>query len=42
MLGQQVEEGELPADYRLLGSMVKDICWNNAEEYFGIAMKKAP
>jgi glucuronate isomerase len=41
MLGQLVEEGELPSDYELLGSVVKDICWNNAEQYFGVAMKKA-
>jgi glucuronate isomerase len=39
MLGSGVEAGELPRDYELLGATVKDICWNNAEKYFGIPMK---
>ena len=36
MLGQWVEDGEAPNDMKLLGSMVKDICFNNAAGYFGI------
>ena len=40
MLGSGVEAGELPRDFQLLGAMVKDICWNNAEKYFGIPMKR--
>lgn len=32
-LGGMVERGEYPADYEMLGSIVKDICFNNAKEY---------
>ena len=39
MLGTAVNRGELPANYRLLGGMVQDICWNNANEYFRLPMK---
>jgi glucuronate isomerase len=36
LLGNDVENGELPDDMELLGGMVKDICFRNAEAYFGI------
>lgn len=36
LLGNDVENGEIPADMELLGQMVENICYNNAEEYFGI------
>ena len=35
LLGNDVENGELPADMELLGRMVKSICYGNAKEYFG-------
>lgn len=35
ILGKWVENGEAPNDLDLLGGMVKDICFNNAENYFG-------
>lgn len=35
-LGERVERGELPPDMELLGSMVQDICYNNALGYFQI------
>ncbi|OON69830.1 glucuronate isomerase [Hymenobacter sp. CRA2] len=35
MLGNDVENGELPADMALLGTMVQNICYGNANEYFG-------
>jgi glucuronate isomerase len=35
LLGKDVERGELPDDLELLGNMVKDICYYNAERYFG-------
>jgi glucuronate isomerase len=35
MLGNDVENGELPNDIEALGKMVQDICYNNAKEYFG-------
>lgn len=34
ILGNDVENGELPADMDLLGSMVENICFNNAKTYF--------
>lgn len=34
MLGQWVEDGEVPDDMNLLGVMVQDICYNNAKDYF--------
>jgi glucuronate isomerase len=40
MLGTAVEAGELPRDFPMLGGIVKDICWNNAERYFGITEKR--
>lgn len=38
LLGNDVEQGLLPADYDLLGSMVKDICFNNAANYFSMKL----
>ena len=34
LVGNDVENGELPADIEFLGQMVKDISYNNAERYF--------
>jgi len=34
MLGNDVENGELPQDMKLLGRMVENICFNNAINYF--------
>ena len=34
MLGNDVEAGLLPRDMKLLGTMVEDICFNNAKNYF--------
>ncbi|NMA65825.1 MAG: glucuronate isomerase [Clostridiaceae bacterium] len=36
LIGTWAENGEVPYDMDLLGSMVQDICYNNAAEYFGI------
>lgn len=36
LLGQWIDEGELPADYDYIGKMVQDICYDNAQRYFGI------
>ena len=38
LLGTDVENGEIPADMKLLGQMVENICFNNAAEYFGIEL----
>jgi glucuronate isomerase len=35
LLGNDVVNGEIPYDKALLGSMVEDICYNNARKYFG-------
>jgi glucuronate isomerase len=34
LIGKDVTKGELPEDYEWLGSIVQDICYNNAKEYF--------
>ena len=36
VLGDEIERGLLPADFDLLGGIVTDICYGNAEQYFGI------
>jgi glucuronate isomerase len=36
LLGTDVENGEMPDDRELIGNMVKDICFRNAVQYFGI------
>ncbi len=36
LLGTWVENGEFPANYDTLERIVKDICFNNAKEYFGV------
>lgn len=35
-IGQDVESGLLPADPEWLGKMIRDICYNNARDYFGM------
>ena len=39
MIGTDVENGELPNDMPLLGQLVEDICFNNAKNYFPMALK---
>jgi glucuronate isomerase len=36
LIGEWVEAGEAPNDLDLLGKMVQDICFSNAQHYFGI------
>ncbi len=38
-LGAIVERGEYPCDMARLGEMVQDICWRNANEYFGFGVE---
>jgi len=38
LLGAQIERGELPADTRLVGALVRRICFANAREYFGLEL----
>lgn len=35
LIGQDVENGEIPPEMDLLGSMVENICYKNARNYFG-------
>jgi glucuronate isomerase len=35
ILGSEMQRGLLPMDFDLLGGMVRDICYRNAESYFG-------
>jgi glucuronate isomerase len=35
LLGTEIEQGLLPDDISLIGSMVQDICYRNAVRYFG-------
>lgn len=37
-LGGEMAGGEIPMDFDLVGNMVKDICYNNAEVYFGLGL----
>jgi glucuronate isomerase len=37
-LGAEMERGELPDDEVLVGGMVADICFNNAQRYLGLAL----
>jgi glucuronate isomerase len=39
ILGDDVEQGLLPGDMALLGRMVEDICFNNAQRYFRMGMQ---
>jgi glucuronate isomerase len=36
LLGREVESGELPNDEKLLGTMVQNVCYRNAERYVGL------
>jgi glucuronate isomerase len=36
LLGADIQNGELPDDFDLIGGMVQDICYRNAVNYFGI------
>ena len=36
LIGRWVENGEYPADWETLGTLVQDICGNNAKRYFNL------
>ena len=42
LLGTEIEQGFLPRDMDLVGNMVSDICFRNAERYFGFPAKTLP
>jgi glucuronate isomerase len=35
LLGRDVQNGEIPADFDLLGQLVTNVCYRNAREFFG-------
>jgi glucuronate isomerase len=35
LLGLDMDKGMIPQDFMLVGNMVRDICYNNAAQYFG-------
>ena len=41
LLGAWVENGEYPADWKVLEKMVRGVCYNNAVEFFGFPLEKA-
>ncbi|MDR1651320.1 MAG: glucuronate isomerase [Synergistaceae bacterium] len=38
--GSEMEAGELPGDFKLIGGVVRDICFSNAARYFGMELPK--
>jgi glucuronate isomerase len=41
LLGAEMERGEMPNDRELVGTMVKNICFANAREYFRLELDPA-
>jgi glucuronate isomerase len=41
LLGSDLENGELPDDVELIGGMIRNICFNNAREFFALDMTPA-
>lgn len=39
LFGNDIENGELPTDIRWVGKLIQDICFNNANAYFGFGAK---
>jgi glucuronate isomerase len=35
LFGEEIENGELPNDIEWIGKLIKDICYNNNQQYFG-------
>jgi glucuronate isomerase len=42
LLGRDVQNGQLPNDEKLLGGMVRNICFSNARQYLGLELPAAP
>ena len=41
LFGEEIENGELPNDVEWTGKIIRDICYYNAEKYFGFDIKKS-
>lgn len=37
LLGQEIENGEIPDQFEWIGEIVRDICYRNADTYFGFS-----
>ncbi len=37
LLGDEIERGLLPRDFDLVGALVRDVAWENASRFFGLA-----
>jgi glucuronate isomerase len=42
LIGREIERGELPDDEMLLGTMIRNICYGNAQNYFPLPTGNAP
>jgi glucuronate isomerase len=40
ILGDEMEKGLIPNDMSLVGSMIADVCFNNANDYFGFGLSR--
>ena len=40
ILGSEMEQGLLPNDVEMIGSMVREVCYNNAARYFGFELEE--
>ena len=41
MLGKEMESGELPSDEQLVGTMIKNICFENARQFLRLEVPAA-
>jgi len=41
LIGREMENGDLPRDEELLGSMIRNICYENARQYLGLEVASA-
>lgn len=42
LFGEEIENGELPADIAWIGKVIQDICFNNAKNYFNWQIAEEP
>jgi glucuronate isomerase len=38
LAGAGIQQGEIPPDYQLVGSMIRNICYQNARQYLGLGL----
>jgi glucuronate isomerase len=42
MIGSEMESGELPNDEKLLGGLIRRVCFENARDFLGLRLPSAP